>query len=292
MNIKKIIYNLFFKKKRKSTKSKSTQKKGGSTTTKVNTKGQPEVVVKNGKYDTTWLRQQVVETEYISNLRIGRSWILPQLVEMGFKKKGMSRKFDMEFYEKNILTHYDISQKGRNNIWTLLKRNYKAIAVSDGQSPRMRWWTKDLLIEMLQWDFAMMGKRSGGTDRRGCKEILASVGNLTDSHEIYDAVVKYDECRMRRRKIESSRHKGHAQPLPSCFVDAFMGDGAYNAMMTMVKVLGIRIKDDDGKYLTRDECVTEIDNQAAVLDGHELMEYCKETFFDSGAFEYKKYLKQ
>lgn len=292
MNFKKFIYNLFFKKKRKSNKSKSTQKKSGSTTTRAKANVQPEVVVKSGKYDTTLLRQQVSETEYISNLRIGRSWILPQLVEMGFKKKGLSRKFDMEFYEKNILKNYDLSQSGRNEIWTLLKRNYKAIALSDGDAPRARWWTKDLLVEMMSWDFAMVGKRSAGLDRKGCQEILASIDNITDSHEIYDAVAKYDKYRMRRRKIESYRHTGHALPLPNAFVDAFMGDGAYNAMMTMVKVLGIRIKDDDGKYLTRDKCITEIDNQAAVLDGHELMEYCKETFFDSGAFEYKKYLKQ
>lgn len=291
MNIKKLIYNLFFKKTRKSSRSKSTQRKSGSTATKVKTKGQPEVVLKNGKYDTTLLRQQVSETEYISNLRIGRSWILPQLVEMGFKKKGLSRKFDMEFFERNIRSNYDISQSGRREIWNLLKRNYKAIALADGESPRTRWWTKELLMEMMTWDFAMVGKRSARLDRDRCKKILASIEEMTNPHHIYNAVVKYDESRMRTRSVESNRFPGHTKPLPDIFIDAFIGDGAYNAMMTMVKILGIRINGDNGKLLSRDECIAEIENQAAVLDGRELMKFCNDTFFDSGLFEYKKYVK-
>ena len=290
MNFKKFIYNLFFKKRKKRSRGKSTKQSGGSAS-KSKSGVQPEVVIKNGKYDTTILRQQVAETEYISNLRIGRSWILPQLVEMGFKKKGLSVKFDMDFYEKNILKTYDLSQSGRCKIWNLLKRNYKAIAVADSDTPRARWWSNALLVEMMEWDFGMVGKRRRGLDREGCKEILASIGAITDPNEIYDSVVRYDKCRMRTRQVESRRLTGHAFPMPSSFVNAFMGDGAYNAMMTMVKILGIRIKGDDGKYLSRDECIAEIENQTAILEGRELMKYCKETFFDSGLFDYKKYVK-
>lgn len=290
MNLKKFIYNLFFKKKKKSSRSKSSKQSVGSAT-KAKSVAQPDVVLKKGKYDTTILRQQVSETEYISNMRIGRSWILPQLVEMGFKKKGNSRKFDLDFYEKNILKTYDLSQAGRCKIWNLLERNYKAIAVADSDTPRARWWSNALLVEMMEWDFGMVGKRSSGLYRERCKEILASIDAISDPNEIYDAVVKYDACRMRTRQVESNRHTGHALPMPSIFVDAFMGDGAYNAMMTMVKILGIRIKGDDGKFLSRDECIVEIENQAAILDGRELMKYCKETFFDSELFDYKKYVK-
>lgn len=290
MNLKKFIYNLFFKKKKKNSRSKST-KQSGSSVTKSKSVAQSDVVLKNGKYDTTILRQKVSETEYISNMRIGRSWILPQLVEMGFKKKGLSRKFDLDFYEKNILKTYNLSQSGRCKIWNLLKRNYKAIAVADNDTPRARWWSNALLVEMMEWDFDMVGKRSSGLDREGCKEILASIDAISNPNEIYDSVLRYDKCRMRTRQVESYRHKGHALPVPSCFVDAFMGDGAYNAMMTMVKILGVRIKGDDGNFLSRDECIAEIENQATILDGRELMKYCKDTFFDSGLFDYKKYMK-
>lgn len=286
MKLRKLIYNLFFKKKKRSS-GRSSKKRD---VTKV-TATQPEVTLRNRKYDTTLLRQQVSETEYISNLRIGRSWILPQLVEMGCKSKLRRKNFDLDHYEKMIRIKYDTSQNGRRRIWDLLVRNFKVIAESNGTSERSRWWTKELAKEMMEWDFAMVGRRSRGLNRVGCKEVLIYMNDYSDSSQIYAAICKYDKCRMRTRQIETYWSNGHWEPLPDSFIDAFMGDGAYSAMMTMIKVLGIRLKDDEGKFLSRDECITEVETQAAVLSGRELMEYCKDTFFDSGAFEYMKYVK-
>lgn len=290
MNFKKFIYNLFFKKKKNSRK-KSSQWNGGEVKPSTSERTRKKAEGK-GKYDTSLLRQQVSETEYISNLRIGRSWILPQLIQMGFKKKGMSMKFDMDYFESAICRNYDISQAGRCEIWTLLKRNYKVIADSNGTSKRARWWTKDLFVEMMKWDFAMVGKRSAGLDRQECISILESVEGISDSQQIYDAIVRYDANRMRTRAIDSYRSPSHAIPLPQDFIDAYMGDGAYNAMMTMVKVLDIRFDDGNGKLLTRDECINEIEEKADRSTGRELLEFCKETFLDSGTFEFKKYIKK
>lgn len=289
MKLRKLIYNLFFKKKKKSSRRRTTKKSG---TSKVNATAQPEIVLRDGKYDTTLLRQQVSKTEYISNLRIGRSWILPQIIEMGFKSKLLRKSFDVDHFEKMIRSKYDLSQGGRRRTWDLLVRNYKAITESNGTSRRSRWWTKELAKDMVEWDYSMVGKRSKGINRKGCEEVLNSFDTLSNSSQIYAAICKYDKCRMRTRQIVTYRTNGYERPLPDSFVDAFMGDGAYNAMMTMIKVLGIRLKDDDGKFLSRDECIVEVETQAAVMSGRELIEYCKETFFDSGAFEYKKYVKE
>lgn len=285
MNLRKIIYDLFFKKKTRKSSRSSAARKRRNNTTKAVKQELPEVVLKNGKYDTTFLRQQVSETEYISNLRVGRSWILPQMVKMGFKQDGLSYKFDIEFFESNIRKKFDLSQSGRNHIWDLLKRNYKVIAASNGTSKRAKWWTKDLLIEMLKWDFGMTGRRWCGLDRQECNEILNTVWRITDYQQMYDLVVRYDKSRMRKREVAT-----HLS-LPDCFIEAYMGDGAYNAMMTMVKILGIKIQNDRGRTMSRDNCITEINKRTSIVNGRELLEYCKEKFFDSGAFECEKYMK-
>ena len=236
-------------------------------------------------YDLSGLPEKVWETEYITNLRIGRSWILPQLVRMGFRKGNrISRKFDIKQFEEALLERYNCSTPGREEVWNLLKRNYKAIASSGGTARRTAWWTKELLQEMMEWDFSLVGKASSGLDRRKCIEIISTLPDLTDPAEISRAVEEYDRNRMRKRDIL------HYHPLPESFVNAFEGDGAYNAMMTMVKVFGARINDTNGNPLTRDGSVREIESQAATLNGRQLLEYCKERFFDSGAFDYKKYL--
>lgn len=282
MKLRKLIYELFFK-----SSGKRTTKERGATKVSAAAK----VALRNGKYDTTLLRQQISETEYISNLRIGRSWILPQLVEMGFKSNLLRKKFDVTHFEKMIRSKYDLSQGGRRRTWDLLVRNYKVIAESNGTSGRSRWWTKELAKEMMEWDYSMIGKRSRGLNREGCKEALTYIDDHSEPSQIYVAICKYDKCRMRTRQIETYRINGYERPLPDSFVDAFMGDGAYNAMMTMIKVLGIRLKDDEGNVLSRDECIAEIETQAVVLGGRGLMKYCKETFFDSGAFDYTMYVK-
>lgn len=272
------------KRRKKNTKKKNSQnEKGYSKNTTIEYDDGPKLV--KGKYDTTLLRQQVTQTEYISNLRIGRSWILPQLVQMGFKKRGLSYTFDISVFERNLKKKYDSSIAGRNQIWSLLKRNYRAIAVTEDSVKRSTWWTKDLLVEMLKWDFEMVGKRSKGLNREECIKILNSIDDIINAQQICDVVEKYDSYRMRKREVYRS------VKLPMSFINAYMADGAYNAMMTMVKLLNIRIKGSNGNTLTRDECINEIEKQSNLLNGRELLEYCKETFFDSGAFQYKKYIR-
>lgn len=281
MNFKKFIYNLFFGKKKKSGRQKSTQKKSAESNSSTSkTKRTTKTQKVKGCYDTSLLRQQVSETEYISNLRIGRSWILPQMVEMGFRKG----KFDIATYEVAIKSKYNGNVSGRRMIWDLLKRNYKVVADSNGTSIRTKWWTKELLIKILDWDFALTGKCRKGLDRKECIKILNTIEDISDPKEIYATIQRYDGCRMRKRISGGV--------VPDGFIDAYMGDGAYNAMMTMVKVLDIRIEGIDGCLLSREECITEIENQTAALNGRQLVEYCKDTFFDSGAFEYKKYIKK
>jgi hypothetical protein len=282
MNLKKIIYNLFFRKKKSSSKKRGVRNSSKIKEGKIKIV-QSDVIVKNGKYDTSFLRQQVAETEYICNLRIGRSWVLPKLVSMGFVKSRFSYKFDIDVFERSIYSKYDWSETGRREIWNLLKRNYEAISLSNGADKRTRWWNHNLLREMMEWDFGMVGKRSRGLNRNLCIEYIDKLRELDNFQELGKLCKGYDHARMRRRRVPIYKK------VPICFVDAYMGDGAYNAMMTMVKVLGIRISDSNGQLLSREDCIDEIENQAAVKTGHELLNYCKETFFDSGAFEYKKY---
>jgi len=246
-----------------------------------------------GKYDTEFLRHQVSQTEYISNLRIGRSWILPQLVQMGFTRKLMSTKFDISHFEKNLNKKYNSTAAGRSKIWNLIKRNYKVVANSNGTAKRGAWWTKDLIVEIMDWDYGMIGKQNKGVDKEKCAEIISRIRGLSDPNEIYKAIVEYDECRMRFKNIDTyvNRINGRVTHIPKVFITAFMGDGAYNAMSTMVKVLDLRMKTSDGRLLTRDECIDEIEKQSSMLNGMELLIFCKKTFFDSGIFEYKKYTK-
>jgi hypothetical protein len=283
MNLKKAIYNLFFKKKKKTAKKKNSTRNSSEGKTGTSKTIQPDIIVKEGKYDTSFLRTQVAETEYISNLRVGRSWVLPQLVKMGFKGRGRSYKFDIEHFTDNLLMKYNASVAGRREVWNLLKRNYKAISSSNGTDKRSRWWTSELLKEMMEWDFGIVEKRSRGLNRRLCIEYIDKQKDIDNIQELGKIVKGYDLARMRRRE------ELMVAPLPSCFIDAYMGDGAYNAMMTMVKVLGIRIAGVNGQLLSREECINEIEKQASTKTGRELLEYCKKVFFDSGAFDYKKY---
>lgn len=289
MNIKTFIYNLFFKEERKSGSGKTAQPKSSEGKSSSSSSKRTAKRQKDG-YDTSLLRQQVSETEYISNLRIGRSWILPQMVQMGFKKRTLSSNFDINLFETAIKKEYDASRTGRRKIWTLLKRNYKVIANSNGTSKRNRWWTKQVLQDMLEWDFGMVGKRNKGLNRSECIRILKSIEDMSDPVEIYKAVEEYDAYRMRARKVDANRGYCAKLPLPQSFINAYMGDGAYNAMMTMVKVLNIRISKGNRGSLSRDESIREIEQRSAVLSGRELLEYCKVTFFDSGVFDYKKYV--
>jgi hypothetical protein len=110
--------------------------------------------------------------------------------------------------------------------------------------------------------------------------------------ELYEAVRQYNDERV--------TNDPHFREDWSCgleladeFINAYVGDGAYSSMMTMVKYLGLRYKDDSGNELDRDECIHGIVNKVfdSGFDGAELLDFCKEKFFDSGVFNYKEYKK-
>lgn len=281
MKLKKVFYNLFFKKKRKPTgqtrSSRSNKKAGG---------GEKDLSIPSEPiYDLSGLRQQVSQSEYITNLRIGRSWILPQLVKMGFRKTFDGKwEFSIAEYEKAMTEKYNQSVRGRRELWDLIKRNYKVIADSDGQSGRAKWWTPGVAYEIMKWDFSLAGKARRGLDRNECITILNTLMCLGDAKSVYSMILRYDKNRMRRRKPLRKKNQ-----LPDSFIDAFEGDGAYNAMMTMVKLMGLRIKGKTGKFLSQNASIKEIEKQAKELSGRKLMEYCKQTFFDSEVFNCERY---
>ena len=316
MNIKrtklsKFIYNQFFRKKKSSGESGylepgstlegSGNKQNVAQTTSPRTaagtkrssaaprrKAAPAPVK---KYDLSHLREQVTETEYIANLRLGRRWIFPQLVRMGFvKNPSGDRVFDIDIFMKNFRSLYRsgsgfspvMGVEQRRKVWNLMKRNYAAIARSNGSDVRARWWTKELFIDMLEWDEHITGKRTRGLNVEECSKVRALAPNLENYEQISAAIDWYDINRMRRRDGGSA--------LPDSFVDAYLADGAYHSMMTMVKVYDLRLKNDSGEDLSRDESVAEIERQAASCSGKELLKYCKEKFFDSGIFQIERYL--
>ena len=288
--IKKIFYNIFFKKKKNSISKKkqkmnfsveaSTSKNKGISNKKRN---EPQIK----KYDLTALRNQISKTDYIENLRINRSWIFPQLIHMGFNLRGRKKNnnsFSLENFRKAIISKYDTSIEGRFKIWSLIKRNYKVIAASEGCSPRTKWWTKDVLLDLMKWDFSLVGKASRGVNRSKCLNIIEMVKNTEDPQQLYDLVKEYDKNRMRNRNIR------RYSSLPESFITAFEGDGAYNSMMTMIKIYGLRITNSNNESLDREECIKEIEKQSETLNGHQLLEFCKFKFFDSNVFELKKYI--
>lgn len=121
---------------------------------------------------------------------------------------------------------------------------------------------------------------------------ISLIRKAKDDKELYEAVRQYNDERFTSdphfRKNWNDKVKWADE-----FINAFTGDGAYSSMMTMVKYLGLRYKDDSGKELDRDECIHGIVNKVfdSGFDGAELLLFCKEKFFDSGVFKYKEYKK-
>lgn len=285
MKLKKLIYSLFFKKKKrrysgtgKSRSNSSTTKQKGSQVGNLN------------KYNLTTLKQQVSETEYISNLRLGRSWILPQMLSMGFRNNKKKNKINKEFclndFNDAFSSRYNSSAEGRRNIWNLIARNYSEISKSEGSSKRAKWWTPKVVEDIMEWDFLQCGRATRGFEgRQICKNILHSIPEISNPNDISNAINLYNQNRMRKR------HVLYCFSVPDSFIDAFKGDGAYNAMITMVKIYGIYFKDDNGILLNREQCIDIINQRAENLTGQQLLDFCKEKFFDSKAFDYKKFLK-
>ena len=141
----------------------------------------------------------------------------------------------------------------------------------------------------MHWDIYLTGKKRRGLNRKEMIHIYQTVIDYKETYkfsflDLYKVVERFDKCRMKKRdsSLESK--------LPTSFIEAFKGDGAYNAMMTMVKILGLRLKNDKGKLLSREKSIQEIEDQASKLSGSQLLGYCKTHFFDSGVFEYERYV--
>ncbi|MDE5876118.1 MAG: hypothetical protein K2H47_01210 [Muribaculaceae bacterium] len=163
-----------------------------------------------------------------------------------------------------------------------MKRNYAAIAKSKETDIRAKWWTKELFLDILNWDRSITGRRTVGLNVEECGKIINTAEDLCGFDQLSAAIDWYDVNRMRCRE-------GNRTNLPDSFVNAYLADGAYHSMMTMVKVYNLRLKNDAGESLSRDESIAEIEKQGETLTGKDLLVYCKEKFFDSGIFEYDRY---
>lgn len=278
------------------------------------------------------LIDKVAKTEYIQNLRIGRSWILPQMVEMCFDKNG-------NFSEKRYLKK--VSELDFEKCWSIMMRNVRALRVLSVKDPtayneRLNWWNKEVFLSMAKYDFKFFVKYlnerrvlhcSGGpyvylpnlkgTNCRYDKmffteqpssewrhEIkltsdlkvafekrIEAIANANDVVELLRAVDDYDQNRCIVPVAERNN-----QSLTE-FVNAYIGDGAYSAMMTMVKFLNLTYADNQGRMLSREECISDIASKLAEFgcNGLLMFRYCSSKLLDSsegGTFNYKDYCKR
>lgn len=285
------------------------------------------------KEDVRELVEKIQNSDYIGNLRVGRSWVLPQMVHMCFDEFG---NFSEEKYYENI------GNMSYEKCWKFLTNTYKLldylndIRVEDYEE-RSKWWTKEVAVAMAKNDLELLLRRirEGRYVRNDCKggpyvnlynlryaygkkeryyflqtppadyknrlkqtndtvEDLANafrqrieeIEKAEDITQLCDALCDYND---RRNSFASETGKS----LPEAFVNAYAGDGAYYAMMTMVKHLNIYIQDS---WNTRDESLAAIRQKSAEvgLDGRALFHYCGEKFFNKntgGAFDYHKYRK-
>lgn len=256
---------------------------------------------------------------YIQNLRLGRSWVLPQFIDQAFNKFG---RFSKEKYLESV------KNLGLDRVWCLMLRNYKELCAHP-DAERSLWWTKEVALKMVVYDYAGMErfiesmlrsplrKCSGGYYihlREGMffvdgpdpkskwnksnsttvemlkarmRGLVSLVKSASSPKDLYDALVEYDRNRI------SFEPELFGLEWPEEFVNAYIGDGAYCSMMTMVKYLGLCFKDDSGKTFTRDECIDMILRKAARSTGMELLDFCAENFFagPSAVFDYFKYKK-
>lgn len=244
---------------------------------------------------------------YIQNLRINRSWVLPQMVDQAFGSRG-------EFCKERYLE--SVRNLDRGKAWRLMLRNYRVLS-SHPDAERSRWWTKDVAVKMVAEDYAGLERAIDSAARhpfRNCsggayielsktglerpeklffindpnpaskwnksnsvtvemlkarmRGLVSRVRSASSAKDLYDALAEYDKNRF-RCEVE----------WPDEFVDAYVGDGAYCSMMTMVKYLGLCFKDDSGSILTRDACIDLIRRKAAGCTGLELLDFCDEKFF-------------
>lgn len=276
------------------------------------------------------VQKRIADTAYISNLRIGRSWVLPQMIEMCFKGDKFSKHKYLEAVE--TLDY----EKG----WRILLRNMRVISLYNDKADEYRsgWWTKEVVLAMAKNDLRLLKSYinelsisprencSGGPyiriySLRSCKnkqDQMYFIGNVNPnskwygkgkeianlykvfenrineieqsqtSKQLYNAIKDYDN----HRCVFAGWSKTPA--LPKEFENAFIGDGAFTSMMTLVKFLNLCYKDENGDMLTREQCIEEIENKAleCAYDGEQMFAYLAEKFFDvnaGGVFEINAY---
>lgn len=269
--------------------------------------GSDDTAEKRNKSVKDLRRKIEYDGAYIQNLRLGRSWVLPQLVDKAFGSRGEFRK---EKYLESV--KYLDSEK----VWRLLLRNYKVLS-SHPDAERSRWWTKDVAVKMVECDYAALEKAieshadyplencSGGAyialSKTGAARdeklffindpdpksrwnksnsvtvemlkarmqgLVGRVRSASSAADLYAALAEYYRSRF-----------GCTVEWPEEFIDAYVGDGVYCSMMTMVKYLGLRFKNDAGIALTRDECIDAIRRKSDGCTGLELLDFCAEKFF-------------
>ena len=297
---------------------------------------EPQPVEKKTIYKRTvkdkTIYKRIVDTEYISNLRIGRSWVLPQMVDMCFDGNRFSKYKYMAAVET---LDYD---KG----WKIMLRNYRVISLFQDKADEYRsiWWTKDVAVAMAKNDLKLLKAYipeasryarencSGGPyirlNLRGCRNkqeqmyftgavnpsskwygkgktmedlyrkfetYIQMIEHSQTAKQVYKALKYYDEHRCRFTGWSK------APTLPEVFTNAFMGDGAFTSMMTLVKFLNLTYKDETGSLLTREQCIADIEGKAKDFgqNGEKMFEYLSEKYFDTnagGVFDINNYRKK
>lgn len=289
------------------------------------------------KADVEKLCRKVYDDEYVGNLRVGRSWVLPQMVHMGFDQSG---QFRTERYVD------EIGKLSYAHLWKILIRNMKAMQKMRYSDPaayqqRARWWNKEVALAMANLDLNLLKKceslgpvfdnctggryvsvrrlldGSGYCQKRyfflnnpnplskwnlnNSKTLeglygefsgrIAAIANAADADSLYRAVMEYYNHRFIFYESELS------YSVPAEFVNAYAGDGAYSAMMTMVKHLNLRYRGAADMTMSREECLADIEAKAKEFAGQglRLLEYCAQKFFDrsrGGVFDYQQYRRR
>lgn len=257
------------------------------------------------------LTDEIEHDDYIANLRVGRSWVLPQLLSRAYSNGHFYRATYLA-YAKNIAV---------DKQWEILMRNVKAMAKiidkdSAGYKARARWWTRDVILQMIKVDF----KRKKADIMNLCQNKSQSYceggdfiritkwdchyGNLffinpplpgtkwkednsTTVHELL-GYMKGDIEKMSMMKDDRDFLKAviayynhgiyrvkNEKHVDDSFANAFAGDGAYTAMMTLVKYHKLCYEDSEGRMMSRDECIVDIEQKAEEFkgDGMKLWDY-------------------
>lgn len=276
--------------------------------------------------------KRIVDTEYISNLRIGRSWVLPQMVDMCFEGNRFSKYKYMAAVET---LDYD---KG----WKIMLRNYRVISLFQDKADEYRslWWTKDVAVAMAKNDLKLLKAYipeasryarencSGGPyirlDLRGCRnkqEQMYFTGavapsskwygkgkTMEDLYRIFETYIQEIEHSQTVKQVYNAlkyydEHRclftgwSKTPTLPKVFTNAFMGDGAFTSMMTLVKFFNLTYKNETGSSLTREQCIADIEGKAKDFgqNGEKMFAYLTEKYFDTnagGVFDINNYRKK